>query len=335
MTRHRRPLSDPPPVATMTARCPEDLLAFVPVALGFVPQRSVVLLTFGAGPSFHARVDLPAGPDDVPLVVDALVDPCLRHHVERVVVVLYAAGPSHVRHLADHLGAAFAREGIEVLELMCADGHRWFPMLPARGGRPTACDDGVPYDVSAHPFAAEAVVAGLVTHPSRDAMAATLVADGAAVDRVAAVLAQQRPASADWVQELTRRHVPPGTVPGPADLARLVLSVADPEAREGAWCTISRADAREHVAFWTAVLRATPEDLAAGPAAVLSFAAWLAGHGALSWCAVERALEADPTCSLAETVSGLLVSAVSPARWQAPGWPPPGVGAAHASGGAA
>ena len=47
------------------ARSPEDLIALVPFVLGFHPSESVVLLTFGApGGSFHARVDLPDGPDD-------------------------------------------------------------------------------------------------------------------------------------------------------------------------------------------------------------------------------------------------------------------------------
>ena len=315
----------------MTARCPEDLLAFVPVALGFVPQQSVVLLTFGAGPSFHARVDLPSHESDVPFVIEALVDPCLRHDVERVVIVLYAAAPSLVRDLADRLERALTREGIEVLELMCADGRRWFPMLPGRADQPR----GVPYDVSAHPFAAEAVVAGLVTHSSRDALAATLWPDPVAVATVSDVLGGVSPADAGWVRALTHRHAGRGTVPEPEDLARLLVSIADPVAREGAWCTIERADAREHVALWTCVLRSAPERLVAGPAAVLGFAAWLAGHGALAWCAVERALEADGSCSLADTVSGLLVSAVPPSRWRPPGPPPPGGAAAHASGGAA
>ena len=49
---------------TMTARCPEDLLAMVPVTLGFTPTDSVAMLTFGAVHPFHARVDLPS--DDRP-----------------------------------------------------------------------------------------------------------------------------------------------------------------------------------------------------------------------------------------------------------------------------
>ncbi len=90
-------------MAKLTARCPDDLLAFVPVALGFVPEQSIAMLTFGPGPGFHARVDLPSDPADTDLVVEALVEPCLRHDVERVVLVLYADGPGAVREVADRL----------------------------------------------------------------------------------------------------------------------------------------------------------------------------------------------------------------------------------------
>ena len=75
---------------TLTARSPEDLLALVPVVLGFVPSDSVVMLTFGAEHTFHARVDLPEGRDELPDVVAALLDPAVQHRVRRVVFVVYS-----------------------------------------------------------------------------------------------------------------------------------------------------------------------------------------------------------------------------------------------------
>ena len=54
------------------ARSPEDVLAVVPVVLGFVPADSVVMLTFGASQPFHARVDLPPSRAEIPEVVEAL-----------------------------------------------------------------------------------------------------------------------------------------------------------------------------------------------------------------------------------------------------------------------
>ena len=54
-----------------TARCPEDVLAVVPVLLGFVPEESVAMLTFGAPRVFHARVDLPPSREEIPEMVSA------------------------------------------------------------------------------------------------------------------------------------------------------------------------------------------------------------------------------------------------------------------------
>ena len=59
--------------APYVARTPEDVLATVPLVLGFEPEDSLVLLTFGAAHPFHARVDLPREPDDVRAVFDAWV----------------------------------------------------------------------------------------------------------------------------------------------------------------------------------------------------------------------------------------------------------------------
>ena len=62
-------------------------------------------------------------------------------------------------------------------------------------------------------------------------------------------------------------------------------------------------------------MRRLPATHVAGPAAVLAFAAWLAGDGALSWCAVDRCRESDPTHSLAGLVAQLLESATPPDTW--------------------
>ena len=86
--------------------------------------------------------------------------------------------------------------------------------------------------------------------------------------------------------------------------------------RDAAWTTLTRADAVRHVAFWTDVVRRSPTSHVAGPAAVLAFAAWLVGDGALAWCAVDRCREAAPTHSLASLVAQLLDSATSPDLWE-------------------
>ena len=68
--------------------------------------------------------------------------------------------------------------------------------------------------------------------------------------------------------------------------------------------------------LWTDLLRRAPDDLAGSAAAVLGMAAWVAGHGALAWCAVDRAEAADPDNSLARLVADLLSAAVPPSAWE-------------------
>jgi len=45
--------------------------------------------------------------------------------------------------------------------------------------------------------------------------------------------------------------------------------------------------------------------------------AWLAGQGALAWCAVDRSREADPDYGLAGVLAEALTSAVPPSSWDA------------------
>jgi len=78
---------------------------------------------------------------------------------------------------------------------------------------------------------------------------------------------------------------------------------------------MTRGAAAGHVRLWTDAVQRAPADLVAAPAAVLALAAWLAGHGALAWCAVERSQAADPGGSLAGLVADLLTRAVPPSAW--------------------
>ena len=165
------------------------------------------MLTFEAEHCFHARVDLPAGADEVDDLVEALLEPARRNRVRRVVFVFYADDPGPATRAWRGLRGGCRDAGIEVLEALRADGRRWYPLL---GGDRRIREIGVPYDISAHPFAAQAVVDGRVTHASRDDLAALLDTDP---DRAAAVaeLVDDVPVPTDlrsegeWVDRLVRR----------------------------------------------------------------------------------------------------------------------------------
>jgi hypothetical protein len=291
---------------TMTFRTPEDVLAAVPVLLGFEPSESVVMLTFGGRETFHARVDLPP-PDDLGEAVGMLLEPALAHEVERVLFVVYSGRQLLADMMLGRLAEAFETEGVRVVNGLRADGSRWY--LPGSAG--------VPYDVGAHPFRVRSVLEGHVVTGSREELAARLAptAGVAKVDearsRVDAYDAVEVVATV-W-RSLERGHFETD------DLAGVLQGMRDRAVRDAAWGSMTRDDAAAHVALWTDAVQRSPEDLAGAPAAVLGLAAWLAGHGALSWCAVDRCVETEPDNSLAALVGDLLSEAVPPSQWDRPG----------------
>jgi len=295
---------------TLTARSPEDLLAVVRVVLGFEPADSIVMLTLGARHSCHARVDLPDDPGDLAQVADLLLRPAAGHGAAAVVFVLFTDDDPRARRCARALRRRFERGGVSVLEALRVDDGRWHPLFgPPRVGA------GVPYDVSAHPFVAAAVLDGRVLHGSREALAATLVSRPDDVAAVEGALPQPE-ASGEWVARLLSRHAAASTSPTDEEAARLLLAVADPHVRDAAWARILRSEARRHAELWSGLVRRCPDDLLPHAAGVLGFAAWLAGDGALAWCAVDRGREVDPEHSLVGLVADLLEGAVPPAEWE-------------------
>ena len=300
---------------TLTLRSPEDLLAAAPVVLGFVPTDSAVMFTFDGPSCFHARVDLPRAGDVVDEWVETLLAPSVHHEVGRVLFLLYTDDPVPAERVARRLVRAFGAAGIEVIDALRADGRRWFPLLRSRRSVPPS---GVPYDVSAHLFAAESVLSGRVTHRSRADLEATIAPDPAATARVAAAVRgpARPPPGAGWLPETVARHVAVGSVPDDGEAAQLLTRLVDIPVRDSALGLLRRATAEAHAGFWGGLVRRAPEDLVAPAAAVLGFAAWVAGNGALAWCAVDRCLAADPDYRIAHYLAQVLTQAVPPSMWE-------------------
>lgn len=336
--RARRP--DP---TSMIVRSPEDVLALVPVVFGFEPSESMVMLTFGADPPFHARVDLPAR-SAIPEMAAMLAEPARRHGAPHALLVVYSQRGRFADRALQATARALADSGIEVIDALRADGRRWFP-VPVRGTPSMAIPAiGVPYDLSAHRFAAQAVYDGRVLHTSREELARSIAAVPDLVARVVpelAALGPQAPAldEGQWARELVVRHTEAATRPDDGAVARLLRGMLDVRVRDAACSSLCRDRARSHVELWTDVVRRAPDPLVPAPSAVLALAAWQAGDGALAWCAVDRCCEVEPDYSLAQLVGDLLTRAVAPQSWAGigdwtqgmgpgigPGMPPPGVG---------
>ena len=292
----------------LRASTPEDVLAAVPVVLGFEPLQSVVMLTFGGVETFHARIDLPP-PTELDRAVTLLLEPALLHRVERVVFVLYAEDRPATRALLRRLRRSFRRAGIDVVETFRAHEGRWFAP-----GRPGAPPGGVPYDISGHRFRAQAVTEGIVVHGSRAELEELLDARRDEVERVVRAARLALPSPPGEIADLVDHRLSGGRFTT-LELARVLLGLVEPGGRDAALAAMEREAAQGHVRLWTDAVQRAPDDLVAAPAAVLALAAWLAGHGALAWCAVDRSRAATPECSLADLVADLLTRAVPPSAW--------------------
>lgn len=331
-------MSTRPGPLTLRAKNPTDLLAMVPCILGFHPEDSVVLVTLGGGSGFNARVDLPPHVADVSAAVATVLEVARRDRVGRCVLVVYTGDAALAAAAEAEVRAGLEGYGGQLVEAIRADGSRWFSLSGCRG--PCCPAEGTPYDISSHPFLAQSVFAGRVTLPSRAALAASLVGDDeaarAAVQRAADAARRRsagvsrRPASSPE-REQTRRHLVQegrwveqrlGTfLADRAPLAddevgRLLVALTSIEVRDVAWAQMDRENAEAHVDLWRDVVRRSPEDLLAPPAALLGFAAWLAGNGALAWCAVDRAHRAEPGYGLAGLLSQALAGGVPPSAWE-------------------
>jgi hypothetical protein len=302
----------PRPPRRLTARTPEDVLALVPVVLGFEPERSVVMLTFGGRDTFHGRLDLPPpGADEA--TIDAgvrmLLDPARHHRVHRVLFVVYGDDDTTSRRTVRALRRSFTCAGIEVVEVLRTQHGRWFA--------PGAPRHGVPYRVDDHRFRAQAVLDGIVIHGSRADIELSLRPVADLVDRTRDALATAGVASADEVADLVAMRLRTGRFTD-GELARVLLATtgaAGGPGRDACWTGLGRDQAESAVRLWTDAVQRSPEELVDAPAAVLAWCAWLAGHGALAWCAVDRCREVRPDHPLAEVVDELLTRAVPPATW--------------------
>ena len=233
---------------------------------------------------------------------------CIRDST-RVVFVCYAEDGPVVRALVRTLHSSFARAGIDVLEVLRAHGGRWF--APGRPGQPPG---GVPYDASDHPFRAQAVVDGIVVHRSRRELEAMLRPRPDEVAEVARRVRREVPSPPGEIADLVEIRLGSGRFTA-VELARVLLGLQEPRGRDAALEALSREVADQHVRLWTDAVQRAPDDLVGGPAAVLALAAWLAGHGALAWCAVDRCRAVEPDHTLAGLVADALTRAVPPSAW--------------------
>lgn len=152
--------------STFSVRQPVDFIALAPIVLGFYPNDSLVMMTFG-GPGFHARIDLPED-SDIQECIEALVEPAVRHHVKQVALVVF--GERDYPTLQTLLVDRFMTAGINVVAALEArdDQYRHF-------GSSTWTD----FDLASHPFTLDAQFQEVAPrHMSREALVQSIQPQG-------------------------------------------------------------------------------------------------------------------------------------------------------------
>ena len=329
-----------PPLRSVRLTNETDVLAFVPYTLGFHPDESVVVLGLGPrGGPMVARADLSDDADELRAATEEVSRAAACSGVVQALVVAYTGDVARGFAVVDDMVEALEVRGVSVLHAFRADGERWFPLSAADPGWAV----GTAYDVSTHALSAHAVAEGRVTYADREDLAASLdpaepglvdevadaldaldalgSADGSAdrggswCDDVGLLRAEARWAVA-WVGDRVAHEVEVPRWPAADEVARVLRVLAVDEGREVLWTGITRTSAPAHVRLWRTVARLAPDGHRAPAWAVLAFAAWLEGNGALAWCAVDRARESDPDLGLTAFVAGALEGAVHPGTWE-------------------
>jgi hypothetical protein len=312
----------------LTLRSPDDVLAMVTTVFGFHPADSLVLVSRTQTASFHARVDLP--PDDGPLpdVAEYLSSAALRNDAREAAVVVYSADPQRATAAADELCQRLEAAGVPVVSVLREHDGRWFLLDDSHPG------PGHVYDLRDHPLILQSRFDDREIFDDREALAASL---RGSPQEIAAV-------DAHLDSEAGRVLGPGGAMPGPeaiddyiaaekawaghrleagvrlddTEVARLCLAISFVDVRDRAWAMISADNALVWADTWKAIVRRIPSTVVAPAASLLAFAAWLSGNGALAWCAVDLAREADPHYSLANLLADALEQAVPPSSWEPP-----------------
>ncbi|NMH95831.1 DUF4192 domain-containing protein [Pseudonocardia acidicola] len=348
-----RPADGP---VTARVRDPGELVAVVPVLLGFHPRDSLVVIGTGGSSGrrigLTLRVDLPP-PDDAGPVCRAAADSILAGDPAGAAVIVLGGGPGGgadglprsdvAAAMADELAAA----GVEVYSTLWA--------RDTAAGSPWACYaacgcSGLLPDPASTPVAAAAVAVGQVVYRDRAELERQVApADPVRLRRRDALLDRALDAAAEAADAgdpdgpvgSKQLAVHYAALQGALDAAaagRLALDDGDddtvlalaaalrvPAIRDIALagCDGPRAAAAEQL--WAALTRETPDPEAAEPATLLAVAALVRGDGALVNVALDRAQQAWPGHRFSRVLGEAVARGLGPdqvRRWLREAGPP-------------
>jgi hypothetical protein len=325
-------------VAAMTTKQPEftlnrpgALIAALPAILGFVPEKSLILVSVDGGDLGSVlRVDLS---EELADSVGHLADVAAAAAPAAAIAVIVDAGGARCplcndqhRRLVDALSSELSRNDIVLLSAHVVD-------RVARGGRwhcVDGCGAGGPVeDPEASPLAAAAVLEGRRLYPRRadlqaviapgDAASSAAVAtviDDYAADRAAAVTSEGSDRARRDVEAMLQAvaALGAGRQPTEPELARLGCSLTDVLVRD-TLCALAIGElADDAEMLWSVLARVLPAPWRAEALVLLAFSAYARGDGPLAGVSLEAALRCVPGHRMAGLLDTALQSGLRPDR---------------------
>ncbi|WP_310785756.1 DUF4192 domain-containing protein [Mycobacterium sp. Z3061] len=309
-------------------KSPGSLIAALPAILGFVPEKSLVLVTFeGRALGAVVRADLS---DELLDRVDDLVKVAAAADPDRVIAVIVdaegAACPGcneEHRQLCEALTDALSEYGIEHYAAHVVDrivaGGRWHCVDGCGAG-------GEIDDPSASPVAAAAVLEGRRLYSRRADLQAVIALDPLRSAALTPVV--ERAASAREIEHhadpagCSRRdvenamaaaaRVDDGESLSDAELAEVGCALTDVQVRDTLYALAVGEDADAAESLWVLLARLLPQPWRVEALVLLAFSAYVRGDGPLAGLSLDAALRCDPGHRMAGMLDQALQSGLRP-----------------------
>ena len=306
---------------------PGTLIAALPAVLGFVPEKSLVLVTVDRGEmGCVMRVDLSP---ELATSLDNIADVAAAAKPDSAIaVVVDAEGATcrmcndEYRELAATLATSLAARGIELYAAHVVDrvdaGGRWHCADGCGNG-------GVVDDPTASPLAMAAVLDGRRLYQRRAELQQVIVlSDPARTAKLEPVIrkrAEKRCATersdADTRSDIkdamaAAARVACGVDLSAARLARLACALTDPLVRDTLYALAVGENAAQAESLWVMLARTLPEPWRVEALVLLAFSAYARGDGPLAGVSLEAALRCAPTHRMAGMLDTALQSGMRP-----------------------
>lgn len=309
---------------------PGALIAALPAVLGFVPEKSLVMVSLEDAGRMGAvmRADLS---EELTADVERLAQLAANSGAERVVAIVVDADGAlcpmcndEHRRLCEALGEALAGCDVGLHAAHVVDrveaGGRWHCVDGCGSG-------GAVEDPYASPLAVAAVLDGRRLYGRRADLAAVVATSDA--DRTAALAEMiptcQQDREADWLvdpdargrHDVERARAAAARVAAGGDLAddelaELAVALTDVAVRDTLYALAVGAEGGAAESLWGLLARVLPDPWRSEALVLLAFSAYTRGDGPLAGVSLDAALRSDPQHRMAGMLDTALQSGMRP-----------------------